>query len=48
MDRTLNDRIRNELVNSYFILEKSVGIPEFWLQVLKNSDVVSELIKVNF
>jgi len=25
--------------------EKAVGIPEFWLQVLKNSDVVSELIK---
>jgi len=25
--------------------EKTVGIPEFWLQVLKNSDVVSELIK---
>jgi hypothetical protein len=29
-----------------FSLEKSVGIPEFWLQVFKNSDVLSELIKV--
>jgi len=27
------------------VVEKAVGIPEFWLQVLKNSDVVSELIK---
>lgn len=25
--------------------EKAVGIPEFWLQVFKNSDVLSELIK---
>jgi len=25
--------------------EKAVGIPEFWLQVLKNSDVVSEIIR---
>jgi nucleosome assembly protein 1-like 1 len=25
--------------------EKAVGIPEFWLQVFKNSEVVSELIK---
>ncbi|CAF1056338.1 unnamed protein product [Rotaria sordida] len=25
--------------------EKKVGIPEFWLHVLKNSDVISELIK---
>jgi len=25
--------------------EKQVGIPEFWLQVLKNSDVLAELIK---
>jgi len=25
--------------------EKAVGIPEFWLQVLKSSDVLSELIK---
>ncbi|CAF3091386.1 unnamed protein product [Rotaria sp. Silwood2] len=25
--------------------EKAVGIPEFWLHVLKNSDVVSELIR---
>ncbi|CAF1101556.1 unnamed protein product [Adineta steineri] len=25
--------------------EKAVGIPEFWLQVFKNSDIVSDLIK---
>jgi nucleosome assembly protein 1-like 1 len=25
--------------------EKAVGIPEFWLQVLRNSDVVSDLIR---
>jgi hypothetical protein len=30
----------------FFALEKQVGIPEFWLQVFKNSDVLSELIKV--
>ena len=34
--------------NLFFCLEKSVGIPEFWLQVFKNSDVLSELIKVFF
>ena len=25
--------------------EKTVGIPEFWLQVFKNSDIISDLIK---
>jgi len=30
----------------FFSLEKTVGIPEFWLQVFKNSDVLAELIKV--
>jgi hypothetical protein len=29
-----------------FYLEKAVGIPEFWLQVFRNSDVLAELIKV--
>ena len=29
-------------------LEKKVGVPEFWLQVFRNSDALSELIKVLF
>ena len=30
----------------FLFLEKIIGIPEFWLQVLKNSDSISELIQV--
>ncbi len=41
----LNMLIKKRIVY-YLFSEKTVGIPDFWLQVLKNSDVVSELIKV--
>ncbi len=37
---------KKSIILYLFSLEKSVGIPEFWLQVFKNSDVLSELIKV--
>ena len=28
-------------------VEKAIGIPDFWMQVMKRSDVVSESIKVS-
>lgn len=40
------DRQGHCFITSFVFLEKAVGIPEFWLQVFKNSDVLAELIKV--
>jgi len=45
MEMKLMNKLKKHLKKKKKEGEKTVGIPEFWLQVLKNSDVVSELIK---
>ena len=39
--------VNEDIFSQKKFLEKAVGIPEFWLQVFKNSEVISDLIKVS-